>query len=284
MRLSCPILSDMTAARKCSGHVFFAYRYIIFDIARVARPPDHPVFISAEGGRGVCLAAAPCCLVVVGAARLVTSGFWRAAAAVVGLPPSPCRLYPVASRVETSARGAPLTRRGRVPLPIAARKDVTHHDKTHDNQTIRRCGAAAPRSLYRGCPVDVRTGGRHICPNQYGIMRPQIRARPAARHRRGAYRRGAARHRTTHGQSHYRHFCATRYATASKKVGSCLPFFGVKGRLRRRSPAARADRRQNQRRTSATAAALPRTRRPAQGGRGHTSRLVRRPMRTGWSC
>lgn len=36
--------------------------YLFFSALRVARPPDHPVFGLVEGGRGVCLAVALCCV------------------------------------------------------------------------------------------------------------------------------------------------------------------------------------------------------------------------------
>lgn len=119
----------------------------------MARPPDHP---ENWLGRGRSRGLSCCCAMLfgaVGAARLVPSDFWRAAASAVGLPPSPCQLYPAASRVETSARCAPLTRRGRVPLPIAAERII--HTMTR-HTTIRRSDVAGllPRGAYTaGVPL-----------------------------------------------------------------------------------------------------------------------------------
>lgn len=47
----------ITKRRDLSSPVF-----LFFSALRVARPPDHPVFGLVEGGRGVCLAVALCCV------------------------------------------------------------------------------------------------------------------------------------------------------------------------------------------------------------------------------
>lgn len=102
---------SITKRRDLSSPVFLFFR-------RRARgkTPRPPCFWLGRGRSwGLSCRRAVLCGSVVCRAS-VAVGFWRGAASVVFLPPPASRLYPAVSRVETSARGAPLTRRGRVPL------------------------------------------------------------------------------------------------------------------------------------------------------------------------